>query len=94
MNVLMKHRETEMGIFKKPRKKASNIAPPAVKTWPFWAKWCALDPLGYWIFFEKKPKLTVEGWLPDGVKWGEPRESIGNISGSWKSLLFSSQDAS
>lgn len=83
-----------MGVFKRSRNKASRFAPPAVTTWPFWANWCALDPLGYWIFYENKPKQTAGGWLPDGVKWGEPRESIGNISGSWESLLFSSQDAS
>jgi hypothetical protein len=88
-------RKIAMGIFKRQRKNSSRSGtPPAVATWPFWANWCALDPLGYWVFFENKPALTAEGWLPDGVKWGEPREATGNISASWTSLLFSSQGAS
>lgn len=82
-----------MGVFKKNRK-ASKYAPPSLVTWPFWANWCALDPVGYWIFFENKPELTEKGWQPVGHKWGEPRESIGNISGAWHTLLFSSQQAS
>lgn len=83
-----------MAVFKKSRKKInSGNDAPALATWPFWANWCALDPIGYWIFFENKPELTVDGWLATGVKWGEPRESVGTISVAWQAMLISAQDA-
>lgn len=76
---------------KTAQKKTGTIA-PAIQTWPFWANWCGLDPVGYWIFYDNKPTTTPEGRVPNGVNWGEPRECVCPVHGSWESLLFSRQD--
>ena len=36
--------------------------PIPINDWPKWANWAAMDKIGFWYFFGKKPDIQKNGW--------------------------------